>query len=206
MPGDPDGAVPPYAEEIRLALLSAFSKYEQLEILVADRLHENLPHIVSDRLDLTVVTFELLKWADKHGRTGELVCAANAARPGEPALRVLAAAFSCPEAPSPTAIRSVPPANWENVRDLWREVRDLHDDPGTVNNDDVARAINVVNETARLLVGRDALLELFRADYGGDYCTLCGKLSRNGYGLRPGMTSRDALVPAALELFRKLTC
>jgi hypothetical protein len=122
------------------------------------------------------------------------------------ALRGIAAAFSCPETRSSTAVRRVPPAEWANVRALWREVRDVHDDTDTANIDDVSIAINVINETAAILEDRVDLVELFRQDYGEDYCILYHKLSTHGYRTsRPGVTSRDALRPRSLALFRKLS-
>ena len=67
--------------EFREALLSAFPSYSNLEMMVSDRLDQNLNRIVSNG-NLENVAFELIKWAESQGRLEELIRGAYKQNPG----------------------------------------------------------------------------------------------------------------------------
>lgn len=67
--------------EIQDALLKAFTGYDDLERMLLNEMGEHLGHHVSERANLTVAIFQLVQWADTHGRTNDLVGAAYRDRP-----------------------------------------------------------------------------------------------------------------------------
>src|ERR1051326_7115985 len=73
-------------KELHAALLSAFPTPARLEMMVKLGLDENLDAIAGGR-DLTVITYELLGWAESRGRVEELIVAAVEGNPGNPELR-----------------------------------------------------------------------------------------------------------------------
>jgi hypothetical protein len=93
---------------------------------------------------------------------------------------------------------------WVELRRLWRDLRDIHDDPNQANQDDVARALNVVNETATVLATHQAILGSFRSDYTSDYCRLYAKLRKNRYPVGDASTSDAKLTVAATNLAGQL--
>jgi len=72
--------------QIREALLSAFPKRQNLEMMVFDQLKENLSAIAGDS-NLEHTVFELVRWAEARGRLEELVIGALIQNPGNDQLR-----------------------------------------------------------------------------------------------------------------------
>jgi hypothetical protein len=90
--------------QLQAALLDAFDQAELTQMMKVD-LGEDLDSIVGGRTR-TEVVFNLLGWADRHGRVSDLVRSAQALRPASPALATLAAELGgAPGAatPSPAA-------------------------------------------------------------------------------------------------------
>jgi hypothetical protein len=189
---------------IRHALLSAFPGYADLEMMLHDWLDLSLANVASSSRPLPEVAFALVKWAEASGKMKALVCGAHAAQPGNDELRAVAGEFRCGDAsPRSGAAENDAPA-WQSIRILWREVYDLRDG-ADANAADVARAVNLLNETADVMSDHPALVARFRTTYGEDYRILCQKLVKNRYPTsRDGVTSAEALSPAAVDLFQKL--
>ena len=96
---------------------------------------------------------------------------------------------------------------WQNIRALWRGLRDINDDPEKANLDDVASAVNVINETAKLVDQDRSLLKPFRTDYAKDYCRIYGKLRKNRYPLAYANSTSDAeLLQVAHHLADQMEC
>jgi formylglycine-generating enzyme required for sulfatase activity len=70
------------------ALLDAYATVDDLRMLVRFELNENL-NAVAGGDNLRVVVFNLLAWAEQHGRVADLITAACAQRPGNAALAKL---------------------------------------------------------------------------------------------------------------------
>jgi hypothetical protein len=100
----------PAMKELRDALLDAFPTRDALAQMVRFGLGENLENITGNG-PLSAAVFELIKWAEAHGRTDELVRAALAANPGNPALLAVAGRHGMtPTAASPQAAVATPSA------------------------------------------------------------------------------------------------
>ncbi len=96
---------------------------------------------------------------------------------------------------------------WRELRVIWRGRRDIQADPAMANQDDVALAIQTVNEAARIIETNPSLLKPFQLDYAEDYCALYSKLRMNRYHLpHRGTTSDLLLSPAANSLAARLPC
>ena len=67
-------------------------------------------------------------------------------------------------------------SSWVDIRSTWRNLRDINTNPTQVNQDDAVKAINAVNEIARIIEDRHALLEPFKKEYGEAFCRLYKKL------------------------------
>lgn len=78
-------------EELREALLSAFDE-PSLTQMVRIGLEENLP-VVAGGVTLREIVYHLITWSERTGHTEELVAAAVAANPGNPALKAFAAKY-----------------------------------------------------------------------------------------------------------------
>ncbi len=74
--------------QIQEALLSAFRTKDQLSIMVRVQLDANLDAIAGGE-SLRVVVFNLVGWAERHGRVADLIGGANAEVPGNPELQQL---------------------------------------------------------------------------------------------------------------------
>lgn len=98
-------------------------------------------------------------------------------------------------------------SEWHDIRAQWRELRDLHDDPQHVNNDDLTRAINAVNSAARAISDDSSLLRPFRTDFKDDYCNLYMKLKTKCYPMPwIGSSSEATLTTLAKKLSTQLGC
>lgn len=72
------------------ALLSAFPRYDNLRQMVQFQLGQNLDSITGGaRSPLETVVFDLIQWAEAHGRTYELIKGAHIHVPGNPDLKVV---------------------------------------------------------------------------------------------------------------------
>lgn len=78
-------------EELREALLGAFDE-PSLKQMVRVGLEENLP-VVAGGVTLREIVYNLITWAERTGRIDDLVAAAVAANPGNPALKAFAAKY-----------------------------------------------------------------------------------------------------------------
>jgi S1-C subfamily serine protease len=76
-------------QALRDALVSAFRNYADLSMMVLYEMDVNLEHHVA-RGPMNQVTFELIQWAEAHGRLGDLIAGARAQVPGNPQLRQFA--------------------------------------------------------------------------------------------------------------------
>jgi hypothetical protein len=86
-------------EQLQRAILSGFSASE-LERLVRTRINESLAEITSAG-SLAQAVFELINWAERHGRTRELIRHIRQARPDNKAIQQVATALIARErAPS----------------------------------------------------------------------------------------------------------
>ncbi|KFA89873.1 SAV_2336 N-terminal domain-related protein [Archangium violaceum] len=96
-------------QELQQALLSAFRSNNQLTQMVLYRLGLNLAAIVSPG-PLASVVFQLIQWAEAHGRLRELVAGALVDNPGNRTLRDCAVwlGLSSPPAPGTTATPVTP--------------------------------------------------------------------------------------------------
>ncbi len=82
-------------QQIEEALLSAFPDRASLAQMVRHGLNENLATI-SDGANLREVIFGLLNWADAQGRMDQVLAAARAANPANPALQAMATGLGLP--------------------------------------------------------------------------------------------------------------
>ena len=106
---------------------------------------------------------------------------------------------------SPAALQGT--SEWQNIRMLWRNLRDIHDDPQQANQDDIAVSLNAINETARLIDSDKSLFDPFKKDYGEDYCRLYHKLVTNRYPIPQAKSTSDAqLTLLARKLAGDLSC
>lgn len=103
------------SEELQAALLEAFNLGD-LKRMANARLHIDLEDEIPTG-SLREVVFELIKWAEREGRTEELIAAALAFKPSHPALRAYAESYAvplppaAPLEPSPSPSRRGP-ARW----------------------------------------------------------------------------------------------
>lgn len=97
---------------------------------------------------------------------------------------------------------------WQTIRQLWHpRPRDLHDKPAEANADDIASALNIVNDSARIIGEDDSLLRPFKSDYGTDFCRLYRKLRDNRFPVPQANSTSDALLtPPAHELAKRIPC
>lgn len=96
---------------------------------------------------------------------------------------------------------------WQNIRILWRDRRDLHDDASQVNQDDLASTLNALNETAGLIADDKSLLRPFKEDYGDDFCRLYRKVVNNKYPMgHINSTSDLQLTVATRKLASLVPC
>jgi hypothetical protein len=82
----------PFKKEIRLALLDAFPRLDQMRIVVEETLNEPLQNVTMAG-DMPTVAFELIGWARSRGRLAELILGAAAENPGSGRLRTVADRF-----------------------------------------------------------------------------------------------------------------
>ena len=97
---------------------------------------------------------------------------------------------------------------WEGLRQMWHpRPHDIHDKTADANPDDVPSALNVVNDSARIIGDDGSLFRPFKTDYGKDYCSLYRKLRQNRYPIPQANSTSDALLtPAAHELAQRIPC
>ena len=76
----------PQQARLRMALVAAFPELKDLKLLVKDQLDVNLPTIVGIGADMTTIVFDLISWAVRYGRLGELIAGARAENPRNPDL------------------------------------------------------------------------------------------------------------------------
>jgi hypothetical protein len=105
-------------------------------------------------------------------------------------------------------LRDVPSEEaWESIRATWNELRDIHDDPQQADAEDLALALNAVNDAASTLQRNTTLLARFREEHGKSYCLLFCKLSKRPYVVRNmGCPASELLTPTARALAAKLEC
>lgn len=94
--------------QLRDALLAAYPRRDDLHMMVRVELGENLDAIAGGDT-LRAVAFSLIEWAQRTGRTAELIAGARRGNPGNPALQAFAAALA-PDAPPPVAPAPAPPS------------------------------------------------------------------------------------------------
>lgn len=87
-------------EQLHKAMLSAFSDEFSLRYFVTTRLDQNLAEI-APKANLAEVVFELMLWANKHGKIKQLVENAIDQNPGNEDLREFAEAFLPASTPPP---------------------------------------------------------------------------------------------------------
>jgi hypothetical protein len=105
----------------------------------------------------------------------------------------------------PAALGGTEP--WREVKELWRNVRDIHEDPNEANPDDVVRALNVVNETGNILSNNVSLLNSFKTDHQSLFCRLFRKLRDNKYHIASENSTTDLLLSSATkQLAQNLGC
>jgi 5'-methylthioadenosine/S-adenosylhomocysteine nucleosidase len=98
----------PQLRQLSEALLSAFPMRSALAQMVLIGLDKNLDAIAGEG-SLTSVVFELIQWAESHGRRADLLNAARAQNPDNPQLAEVAHAL-LPNVPPPPAPIAGPPA------------------------------------------------------------------------------------------------
>jgi hypothetical protein len=106
------------------ALMSAFPSRSNLKQMVRFRLDENLDEIAAEG-SLSVLTFDLIRWAEAGGRTDELVKGALEEQPLNPELQGIATEMGVPLPPLPPPPRSTPPppSRWERLLSELRRRR-----------------------------------------------------------------------------------
>ncbi len=80
----------PQRRQLLEALLGAFPSMDALAQMISFEMDENLAAI-STGGNIGTVAFELMEWAEAHGRLEDLIRAARNANPGNPELRAFAA-------------------------------------------------------------------------------------------------------------------
>ncbi|MEZ4712870.1 MAG: TIR domain-containing protein [Caldilineaceae bacterium] len=94
----------PQIQQLHTALLDAFRTRSALEQMVRFALNENLSANAADLSDLRASVFDLINWAEAHGRLRELVDGARQQNPGNDPLRQCATNLFPPDAPIGTPI------------------------------------------------------------------------------------------------------
>jgi hypothetical protein len=98
-------------------------------------------------------------------------------------------------------------SEWQRIRDTWRQLHDLTDDPKLANQEDVARGLNAVNDAASEIEKDDSLFRPFEKDFAADYCRMYMKLLKNRYPIpQANSTSETQLTLTAKSLSEKLKC
>ncbi len=87
------------AKQMHSALLSSFS-YDDLSLLTKFEFNQLLTSIVPTGT-MSSVTFELIMWAEQHGKTADLIKAVMAARPSSPDVAALGQLLQSAPAPTP---------------------------------------------------------------------------------------------------------
>ena len=95
--------------ELQKALLDAFPARDDLRMMVRVELNENLDAIAGGDT-LRAVAFSLIEWAQRTGRTEELIAGAQRGNPGNAALRAAAAALDLAPVDPPSDPPAPPPA------------------------------------------------------------------------------------------------
>ena len=85
--------------QVHQTLLRAFDR-DSLRIMLRLQLNESLDAVTGDD-DLTTVVFDLITWAERTNRLGDLVNGALAANPNNPELQQLAADYARWQAAAP---------------------------------------------------------------------------------------------------------
>lgn len=87
--------------QLRAALLAAYPRRDDLRMMVRVELGENLDAIAGGDT-LRAVAFSLIEWAQRTGRTEELIAGARRGNPGNAALQAFAGALAlAPDDPPP---------------------------------------------------------------------------------------------------------
>src|SRR5689334_1345398 len=87
--------------QLQQTLVNTFPKENDLAQMVSFGLNERLQAIASGTT-LSEIVFNLIEWADAHGKLEQLIAAATQANPGNKKLRALAAQLGRPPpAPRP---------------------------------------------------------------------------------------------------------
>ncbi len=90
------------------ALLDAYPRRDDLRMMVRVELNENLDAIAGGDT-LRAVAFSLIEWAQRTGRTADLIAGARRGNPGNPALRAFAETLALtPADPSPNPPPAAP--------------------------------------------------------------------------------------------------
>ena len=98
-------------------------------------------------------------------------------------------------------------SEWQDLRGLWSDRHDLHDDPASANQDDVVSSINAVNQAARTISDDGSLFRPFKQDYGEDFCRLYTKLANNKYLVASANSTSDLLLTGtARKLALRIPC
>ena len=98
-------------------------------------------------------------------------------------------------------------SEWQDIRSLWGDRHDLHDDPASANQDDVVSSINAVNQAARTISDDDSLFRPFKQDYGEDFFRLYTKLTNNKYLVASANSTSDLLLTGtARKLALRIPC
>jgi hypothetical protein len=80
-------------KSLREALISAFPKQPELELMIEDELEEDLNRITQGEANYELVVRSLVKWAEAQGRLSDLVVGASHQNPGNPTLRSVVGDF-----------------------------------------------------------------------------------------------------------------
>jgi hypothetical protein len=99
--------------QLQAALLHSFDR-DALRMMVRLQLNENLDAVAGND-DLTTVVFDLITWAERTNRVGDLVNGALAANPANPELQQLAADYSRWQALAPAGASNTAPVTLEQT-------------------------------------------------------------------------------------------
>lgn len=94
-------------------------------------------------------------------------------------------------------------ASWVELRTTWSNLRDIYTEPSQVNQDDLVKAINAVNNAARILTQQPKLINQFRAEFRSDFCKLYLKLYNKKLPIKHENKTSDQLLTIETANFAK---
>jgi len=98
-------------------------------------------------------------------------------------------------------------AKWIELKEAWKELRDIHEEPERVNQDDAVHAINAVNLAGKIIAQQPTLLNQFKSEYREDFCNLYKKFMYKNIPIHhKNRTSKELLTRECKELATRLGC